>query len=168
MSTTKVLALVLGILGVVSLISWGGDRAYQYIQFNRTVAGYLKRAADSNTIELATENMQTAITNATARGVTTGYTSIIYQTPNEDIGFWFSNLTASLKELQSIPVDAPLLEKSNILLKLRQTLLDHDAGTETVTVPPGITIFPSNAFFAFWMGSSLGLIIIFVIAAMMA
>ncbi len=34
--------------------------------------------------------------------MTSGYTSILWQTPDEDIGFWYTNLKASQQELQNL------------------------------------------------------------------
>lgn len=115
--------------------------------FDRGCEGYLKRAADANTVALAEQNLAIAVKYAEDNGMTSGYTSIIYRTPDEDVGFWYSNLKASLEELRSITPEATQLERTNILMKLRETLLDE--GNEVkVTVPNGISIFPDNTMYA--------------------
>lgn len=82
----------------LTVLAWGGMRAYSAIDFNREVGGHLKRAADANTVELARKEMETAVTYLERNGLTTGYTSILYRTPDEDIEFWHQNLRASLDE----------------------------------------------------------------------
>jgi len=114
----------------------------------------LKRAADSNTIELAKEELTAAISyleemNFT-KGYTKGYTSVLYKTPDEDIGFWYKNLNSSLNELKNVNPEASQLEKSNILLKLRETILDNSPNGISVTSPAGISKYPFNTFFALW------------------
>ncbi|MEK7509744.1 MAG: hypothetical protein AAB605_03450 [Patescibacteria group bacterium] len=80
--------------------------------------------------------------------------SSLYRTPDEDVGFWYRNLSSSLNELKSIPADAAPLEKSNMLMKLRETLVDQGETSVVVTVPPGISIFPYNTLFALWCAIS--------------
>lgn len=56
--------------------------------------------------------MKIVVTNMEDRGYTKGYTSILYETPDEDIGFWHENMNLSLAELESISPDAEKLEKA--------------------------------------------------------
>jgi len=130
------------------------------IEFNRSCGGYLRRAADANTIELARNNLNTAVSYLRANNLTSGYTSVLYTTPDEDIGFWFSNLESSLKELESISPEATPLEQSNVLLKLRETILHNTEYGERVTAPDGISVYPNNALFGLWGILSFSLMIV--------
>ena len=150
---------------IQSFLAWGGARIINEIQFDRGIGGYLKQAADANTVELAKERLITAVEEAKRRGYTSGFTSILYTTPDEDVGFWFNNLSVSLKELNEVRPDASLLERSNVLLKLRQTLLDHTQSGEKITAPGGITIFPSNGLFLLWALLSIVLGVVFCVVA---
>ena len=130
---------------------WGGVRIVESIQFDQNVEGYLKRAADANTVELARENLTIAVKYLEDKNFTSGYTSILWRTPDEDIGFWYKNLRDALDELHAVRVDASQLEKTNVLMKLRETLLDGGHGGETeVTAPAGMSVYPNNAFYAWW------------------
>jgi hypothetical protein len=113
------------------------------------VDGYLKRAADSNTVDLAKSNLTVALTNIESNSWTSGYTSVIYRTPDEDIGFWYTNLKDSLGELNKLSPEASQLEKTNVLMKLRETLLDKGSSGENITSPDGISVYPYNASWAF-------------------
>ena len=128
------------------LIVLGTIRIFSSLSYNRDIGGHLKRAADANTIELAKQELSFAIKNIEARGLTSGYTSIFYQTPDEDLGFWYQNLKASLEELNQIDPKASQLEKTNVLMKLRETLLDEGESVG-VTSPQGISIYPHNTIF---------------------
>jgi hypothetical protein len=147
-------------------LGWATTRVVQDIQFDRNVEGHLKRAADANTIELAEEELAGVIAYLEQTGMTTGYTSILWRTPDEDIGFWYRNLKASLDELRKAPKEATQLENSNLLIKLRETLVDHGRSIE-VTVPPGASIFPNNAVYSWWsiFGFVMGIIGVIVGAA---
>lgn len=142
--------LVLAIIFSLLFVIWGGTRIVAHIQFGQNVSGYLKRAADANTIPLAGENLDTALKYIEGRGMTSGSTFIVYQTPDEDVGFWYKNLKASRAELSEIKPETSLLERTNVLIKLRETLVDHKGSDVKATIPPGIEVFPSNVFFALW------------------
>ncbi len=139
------------ILASIVFLFWVGFRIYNNIQFDRKCEGYLKRAADANTIELAKAQLTKAITYLEDNNMTSGYTSIVYTTPDEDVAFWYTNLKSSLKELNSINDSTTQLEKTNVLMKLRETLLDSgDEGSSKVTSPAGISIFPDNVAYMLW------------------
>lgn len=120
-----------------------GARIYKKIIFKQNVTGYLKRAADANTVELAKGELKLAIDYLEQNELTEGYTSIIYRTPDEDIGFWYRNLKASYNELDILKTTSAL-EKTNVLIKLRETLVDGGERMR-VTVPDGIHVFPNNS-----------------------
>jgi len=133
-------------IGIALFLTWAGTRTVQGILFEIRVTGHLKRAADANTIELAQQEMEAVVKYLDANGINEGYTSIVWNGPNEDVSFWFQNLSAALSELEKTPAEATQLEKSNVLMKLRETILD---GT-TITHPMGISIFPFNTMYCFW------------------
>jgi len=107
-------------------INWGID-----------VTDRLKRAAVANTIELATQELQAVISYLEKEGITLGYTSVLYNTPDEDVGYWYQNLKGSLEELQKVSSQTTQLERTNILMKLRETILDDEAEGTKVTQPVG-------------------------------
>jgi len=130
-------------LFIVSIV--GG---FWSINFDRKCSGYLKRAADANTVELAARELDKAIQYMERNELTKGVTSVLYYTPDEDIGWLYENLKKSANELADLPSNATPLEKSNMLMKLRETLLDHgDKGSTSVTMPPGIHKYPYNVGF---------------------
>lgn len=90
----------------ILFLLWAGVRTVNHIQFDRNIGGYLKRAADANTVELAEKNLSVAVEYLEKNGLTSGYTSILYRTPDEDVGFWFTNLKSSLDELHAVKPEA--------------------------------------------------------------
>jgi hypothetical protein len=127
------------------LLLWCGVRAVSSIQFDQQCEGYLKRAADANNIELAREELGKALQYTEAHGLTEGYTSVLYRTPDEDLGFWYTNLKAAHSQLGKINQDSISdLEESNVLMKLRETLCDSGKSGSSITVPSGISVFPNN------------------------
>lgn len=138
---------LLGALLIGTFLLFTGVRVYKGIMFDRDCEGYLKRAADSNTPGLARQELDRAVAYAESHGLTSGFTSVLYTTPDEDVGFWYQNLKQSQAELAKINEATAPLERSNVLMKLRETLLDEG---KTVSVPSGISIFPNNVAYAWW------------------
>jgi hypothetical protein len=115
-----------------------------YINFNRYAGGYLERAAHANTVQLADQELSRALIYVEAENLTEGYTSIFYRTPDEDIGFWYQNLKASLADLRALSADSSPLEQSNMLMKLRETLIEQREKSAHVRSPDGIGVYPHN------------------------
>lgn len=121
------------------IIGW----VFHAINFEINCTGHLKRAADANTIEIAQQELETSLKYLEDRKLTTGSTYMLYNTPACDIEFWYNNLKASLGELQLCSKEASQLEKSNVLMKLRETLLDAGEKGTSITHPPYISIYPN-------------------------
>lgn len=141
----------LSFLALLSVLFLIGIEQYKAVIFDRECGGHLKRAADANTIRMAADELNIAVHYLENNNLTYGYTSVLYSTPDEDVEFWYKNLKSSLEQLQTelakTPESSPL-EQSNLLLKLRQTLLDHNQHGESVTHPAGICLYPHNALYA--------------------
>lgn len=156
MRTTKVISYVSLLVFIAILIT----ATIFKIQLNQRCLGHLKRAADANTIELALSEMNIAINYLKEKDMTTGYTSILYKTPDEDIAFWYNNLVSSRNELLKVQ-NANHFEKTNELMKLRESLLDTQDGNTILTYPKGLHKYPHNLLFCFIVTISSLLFIIF-------
>ena len=157
MRTKTVLALTFTIFFTMLFVGWAGTRIYNAVDFGRDIGGHLKRAANANTIDIAKKELKYSLNNIEAQGLTYGYTSILWQTPSEDLEFWYQNTKASYDELSAVSDNASQLEKTNILMKLRESLMDG----EDVVIPDGVSVYPSNGGFALWGFGSGILTIIF-------
>jgi hypothetical protein len=120
------------------------------IVFRKEIGGYMENAAAANTIELATKEMEKVMAAIDTKKYPPGFTSSLYNTPDEDVGFWVTNMRSSLEELKQIKSDAASLEKSNVLIKLRETLTEKEKDKSSVRVPDGISVYPHNTLFALW------------------
>ena len=119
-----------------------------HVQFQQNCGGYLKQAADANSVELALERLDKAIEYVEKNNLTTGYTSILWKTEDDNIEFWYRNLKTCQEELNDA-LDATQFEKTNVLMKVRESLTDDDGEHGTVlNVPKGISRYPSNTGFA--------------------
>ncbi len=152
---------VIGSFLIFTFLLWAGVRVWQsQIDFRKEVGGYMENASAANTVEMATKEMEKVVAAIDAKRYPPGFTSALYNTPDEDVGFWVTNMRSSLGELKQIKSDATSLEKSNVLIKLRETLTERSEKTSTVRAPDGISIYPYNTLFALW-GCISGILAVF-------
>lgn len=161
MRTSTALCLVT----LASTLAWGGVRIVAYVHYEQQVGGFLKQAADANTSELAEKKLKQAIDGMDARGLCNSqsaesppvfsedcYTSVLWRTPDEDVGYWRTNIQATYDDLRTMSSEdrADNLTESNQLMKVRETLLDDGQSGTTVTAPEGISASPNNAPLFWW------------------
>jgi hypothetical protein len=137
-----VVYLVLAVLSISVLTAL----VVRSVQLNQNCTGYLKRAADANSVDLALIELRVALNYIENKNLTEGYTSVLWKTPNDDIGFWYRNLKAAENELANVNENTSVLEQTNILMKLRETLLDCGEKCK-LTVPSGLSRYPYNLLF---------------------
>jgi len=140
----KQMKRIILIIFTILALSVFGIIIVKNITLKQNCTGYLKRAADANTIEVASMQLAKAISYLEEKKLTSGYTSIIYKTPDEDVEFWYNNLKSSQNELLKVTQNTSSLEKSNLLMKLRETLIDNGKDGEILTVPNGLSRYPNN------------------------
>lgn len=129
--------------------------------------GHLERASNATNIDLATKELDVALEYLEARGMTSGYTSILWRTPDEDIGFWYTNIKQANMELKNAPDTISNLEESNMLIKLRETLMGRDSkGKDSIISPDGLSRYPNNLLFAIILNLSWMILAIFFIRIM--
>ena len=151
MKKLKNIFLVLAILFTLIFCVWATFRIVNHVQFSLNCEAYLKRAADANTVELAKGELAKALDYAGQNNLTEGIVSIILKNPANDVGFWYTNIKSAYDELDSLPEDASALEKTNVLMKLRESLTDRDDnGGTKVIYPMGIAIYPNNVMYFWW------------------
>ncbi len=146
--------ILLAVLAVLYLMAWGGTRAVKAVLFDINCGGHITRASHANTVDLARQELVGVVKYLEENRLTDGYTSILYQTPDEDVGFWYKNLKDSLEELHHVKSDASQLEKSNVLIKLRESLQSHGEKGDSIIVPGGISVYPNNTAYAVWASIS--------------
>lgn len=142
--------MVIAIIMSVVFGAWATVRIVKAVKFNINCEQYLKRAADANTVETAKEELAKAISYAETNNLTEGVVSIFLHQPENDIGYWYKNMTEAYSELENLSDDATSLEKTNVLMKLRETLTDETESGISVTIPEGISIYPSNVLYFWW------------------
>ena len=151
---------MLAVISTLACLSWVVVRIVKATDFDFGCKSYLKRAADANTIEVAKPELDKAIEYLEEHDLTSGIVSIFLKNPANDVGYFYQNLKASQAELAKADSNMSQLEESNVLMKLRETLLD-DGESTSVTCPAGISIYPNNVGYFWWSIISFILAIVF-------
>ena len=142
--------LILAIIFTLVFCTWGIVRIVKVTNFELNCEAYIERAANASTVELAKAELAKAIQYAEVNGLTEGIVSIILKDPKNDVGFWYENMKSAYAELESLPEDTTSLEKTNVLMKLRESLTDTNDNGVNVIVPAGISIYPNNVMYFWW------------------
>ena len=150
-----------GIFSIVFILVVGIATVVNKIQFNQECGGYLKQAADANTVELAIDRLDKAIAYAESNGMTTGYTSILYKTENDNVGFWYENLKACRNQLEAVKSKGHF-EQTNELMKLRESLTDNGENGTELTYPNGLSRYPNNMLWG--IAWTIGIFLIYVLS----
>ena len=145
--------IVIGVILILISLITPGICIVKSIKFDQQCAGYLKNAADANTVELALERLNHALDYIEAHNLTDGYTSVLWKTEDENINYWYKNLVACKGELETC-LDGTSLEKSNVLMKVRESLTDEGESGTVLTIPKGISRYPYNALWGILRGIS--------------
>jgi len=127
-----------------------GIQIWSSVTFEYNCEAYLKRAADASTVEMAKTELSKAIKYSEDNNLTSGIVSIFLKNPKNDVGFWYNNMKQAYIELDTLPANSSSLEKTNVLMKLRESLTDQGKDNVNVTFPSGISIYPHNVAF-FWL-----------------
>lgn len=124
-----------------------GVQGYNSFIYNKECGYFITQAAKASTIEIAQSSLKTAVYYLDNHGLANGNTAPYFETPLEDLGFYYRNLKASLANLDSIKVNATSTDISNTLIKLHESL--------SMPVPPGIENYPNNLAYSLWLWISI-------------
>lgn len=123
------------------------------VQFGANCKDYLKLSADANSVVLAEKHLTTAINYLEENNITSGQAKFFVAYPKNDISLWYENLKTAQSQLQEMIEmgEYTELEQSNMLMKLRETLLE-DSGS--VTLPLAICLEPHGTLLL-WLNSTM-------------
>ena len=172
MRNERVMGIVVAVLGIFIGLVVISIPVINSVNFDWNCEEYIKRAADAASPEKCGEELDKAIQYAKEHGITTGNTGIIFKTPACDVGFWYDNLVGAreaLKEVENTAEVQPTsLERSNVLMRVREALLDNAKDGVSVTLPPSIGFYPHVLLFTLmvWGGILivLGVCVVFLYA----
>lgn len=129
------------ILCIIPLIVYGVG-IVKAVQMDANCINYLEMAADANSVDIANKHLTSAITYLEKNNLTKGSTGVFIYRPTNDIELWYENLKSAQLQLSEACNNENLteLEESNILMKLRETLLNEGG----ITHPNMISLYPNQ------------------------
>lgn len=139
----KVILIVLCVICVIAPTIIYGIGLMKNIQFNAKCINYFELASNANSVDIAEKHLSSGIKYLEDHGLTEGDTSCLMYKPTNDISFWYENLKSTQTQLREVVNKETLteLEESNLLMKLRETLLDEDGD---VIYPIMIEFYPNH------------------------
>lgn len=144
-------SLILAIIFTLMFCGWGIVRIVKAEIFRMNCKEYILRASEASSIEIAKTELSKAISYAEKNNLTQGIVHIIIKDPANDVGFWYKNMKTAYEELDNIAEDASALEKTNVLMKLKESLTDTTEKNDIIaTTPQGISIYPYNVLYLLW------------------
>ena len=135
--------IMLAIVLILIPIIYYGGMIVRSVEFSRDCTSYLSLSANANSVEIAEERLTAAIDYLEENNLTSGDCKFfVSNRPENDIGYWYNNLKSAQTQLREIIINnsATELEKSNVLMKLRETLLDDDH----IVTPTRLWIYPNQ------------------------
>ena len=125
---------------------------YKNIQFGIHCEAFLHRTANDTSVSIAKDHLQIAIDYCESHELTHGYTSIMYDTNDDNIEIWYNTLKKSFTDLDKLSTNATQKEKNIALTKVRSILTITDkTGDITIVCPEGISIYPYNGKYLLWI-----------------
>ena len=161
MGKTSKCFLVLAIICTMIFGAWATVRIVKAVSFNINCHAYIHRAAGATDIKTAKVELAKAIEYIEENNLTEGTVSIFLKNPRNDVGFWYGTLKSAYKELDTFSEDATQLEKTNYLMRMRESFLE-------VRLPDGISIYPNNVLYFWWSMFSLSGAIVFYLLSYIA
>jgi len=139
------------IVGLIATIIMGFMSVNWWYDYKSNCGDYLKLAADAPSIEKSAEFLNKSVSYMETHGLTSGNSAYFFHTPENDVGIWYNQAKGSLAGLDSLlaqqqrdPKSVTNVDRSNALIKVRETLLDEGKSGVGVTEPKLITWFPSQ------------------------
>lgn len=159
MNTTRTLILLAAAVFLISGTAATTTNIVADYHFDRDIGSHLKKAADSPTVGEAANQMDAALSAIEEQDLTGGNSAFIFKTEETSVETWYRQLKQVQTDLHDLPDDASPLERSNVLIKVRETILDSGSDGDYLTLPPYITVYPNHVGMLVWhLGNSLSVI----------
>ena len=160
-------------ISVLSFVIWAGVRIDKDYDLDAEGAGHFFRAYKANTVSSALDEWNKGIAFLERENLTEGNTGAFWQTPSDDLEFFYQNVLEMRDFLKTLP-DTLSLEsfdqkvisnEGNPVRDLSFTVFDRKALLERMEAtvknsPGGMSIYPHNYSYAIWCWISILLFII--------
>lgn len=146
----------LAVACIILFIGCLGVRIVKKVSYDLNCNSYLQRAASASDIDVAKVELGKALSYIEEHNLTQGNTSILLKNPMNDVTFWYNTLKDTYNQLENFPEDATVLEKSNFLIRMRESFIQ-------IGVPNSISIYPNQLFYFWWTILSVAGAIVFFI-----
>lgn len=156
-------------VAIMSLVGWGGARMHKSSDFDARVSDYVVAAYNATTPEEAKLQYDRALSVMKENKMTEGSTSILYPSPEYNVGDWFAKVEKTEKDLTEM-LKAPAVvddkkadpkvltpwQKSLVENNVVKTKVDTKGNSHaSFNAPEDISVHPYTLQYALWFYSSL-------------
>jgi len=131
-------------LTVVALVAMGVGGCVKAVQFQGQCEDYLKLAGDAPTVDKAVGYLRPALDYLERNDMTRGNCAFFFRNPSSDMGLWYGNIKGAYDEAQALlerqaknPTSVTSVDRSNLLIKIREVVIDNGSEGHTVVTSPG-------------------------------
>lgn len=149
-NTSKAISII-ACMGL--MLSWCTIRVVLSIRYDTHVTERLERAHSAHDLDTLYRELHRATDYLQLTDRDEGYTSIIYDTPSEDVGYWYRNLVQAQREVHDMLYfidegkERPPNNEINVLIqKVRRTIAPYG----DIKTPQGISVYPHNLYYFAW------------------
>ncbi len=128
-------------LSTLAFLFWAVTRGNLYNQFNEGCYMELKRAVSTSSRHEAYGFLEKAKLFLQKKKTTSGSTSIVFPTDDDDLGKWYNNITKAQEKI----ISGNLLAAKKVIAE-RHPFKGH----LVVHIPHGVSAYPNNLAFACW------------------
>ena len=104
---------------------------------------YIDRVSETSDVSTARVELKKAIDYIERKRLTFGIVSIAFNSPKNDLEFWYKSLKNIYDELDDFPANSTITEKSIFMVMIHETI-------SNLSFPSGIELYPYNVVY-FWL-----------------
>lgn len=134
----------------LSALTCLGMRVHQALDFNTQYDDYMRAAVKEEDPKKSVVKAEQALAYLEAKELTSGRTAILYNSPDTDVGDWYSVVSTAVEDFKKSDG-----KNKDALKKAVWGSSDADVDTKPLPTPTGISIHPNNRRFVLWGWGSL-------------
>ena len=173
---TLIGSLIAAAISVVSYVAYSGWTQMKWCEFCAAGYEYFALARHSHSVALARENWKKGIQFLKDRNLTKGNTGVFWKNPDNDLGFFCTNVLEVLNYLDALPDNFldPCVNQNTVSESEESGLVSHREdfvrrlASILEYVPDDMHLYPNGYVYAAWKWVSVSLIGISVVGCVVA
>lgn len=127
----------------ISALACLGIRIHHSMDFGTQYEEYMRAAMKEENADKSVKKAQHAVAYLDSKGLTTGRTAVLYESPETDVSDWYTVVSEAVEQYG----------KTKDRAKFKKAIYgneDADPDKDRLPTPPGISIHPNNPLYSLW------------------